>query len=39
VAAVAKLHGLRLTSEDANPGCRVTLAGCLIPPPFRRASL
>jgi signal transduction histidine kinase len=25
VAAVAKLHGLRLTLEDANPGCRVTL--------------
>jgi signal transduction histidine kinase len=27
VAAVAKLHGLRLSLEDANPGCRVTLAG------------
>ena len=27
VAAVAKLHGLRLTIEDAHPGCRVTLAG------------
>jgi signal transduction histidine kinase len=26
VAAVAKLHGLRLTLEDADPGCRVTLA-------------
>jgi signal transduction histidine kinase len=27
VAAVAKLHNLRLTIEDAHPGCRVTLAG------------
>jgi len=25
VAAVAKLHGLRLAIEDAEPGCRVTL--------------
>lgn len=25
VAAVAKLHGLHLAIEDANPGCRVTL--------------
>jgi signal transduction histidine kinase len=25
VAAVAKLHGLRLAIEDASPGCRVTL--------------
>ena len=25
VAAVARLHGLTLTIDDANPGCRVTL--------------
>jgi signal transduction histidine kinase len=25
VAAVAKLHGLQLTIEDAEPGCRITL--------------
>jgi len=26
VAAVARLHGLRLLIEDAKPGCRVTLS-------------
>jgi signal transduction histidine kinase len=44
VAAVARLHGLRLTIEDAAPGCRVTLwrapaagaAGASSPAPGRR---
>lgn len=42
VAAVAKLHGLALTIEDAQPGCRVTLWQPDIPggdkPPDRRTS-